>query len=83
MNMSDVNEIANNDSVVAQSHDKIELKDEMIGILLEKMNSTAYEMRNEIWLKSTLIVHYMLNPLYFNNPFYVNHNYSGLFSSLL
>ena len=39
MNMSDVNEIANNDSVVAQSHDKIELKDEMIGILLEKMNS--------------------------------------------
>ena len=39
MNMSDVNEIANNDSAVAQSHDKIELKDEMIGILLEKMNS--------------------------------------------
>ena len=42
-NLSDVNEIANSDSVdintTAQSHDKIELKDEMIGILLEKMNS--------------------------------------------
>ena len=40
-NLSDVNEIANSDSVdintTAQSHDKIELKDEMIGILL--MNS--------------------------------------------
>lgn len=43
MNLPDVNEIANSDIVgihtTAQSHHKNEVKDEMIGILLDKMNS--------------------------------------------
>ena len=43
MNLSNVNEIANSDIVdintTAQSHHKIEVKDKMIGMSLQKMNS--------------------------------------------